>query len=99
MIIKNLKIYKILLISLIIFASISAVFAEQTDYTVVDYSKIHDPHDYLYNIYLKDPSEAIYNAEQEREIYDNYGSSASMEYLNRGDANSYNGGSDFDRNY
>ena len=74
-------------------------YAQQSDVSVVNYSVYNDPSDYLYNVYLKDPSEAIYNAEQGREIYDNYGSSESMEYLNRGDANYYNGGSDFDRNY
>ena len=49
--------------------------------------------------YSKDPSQAIYDATQEQYIYDNYGSSASMDYLNRADSGSYSGGSDFDRNY
>lgn len=52
-----------------------------------------------YDNYIDDPSQAVYNATQNQYIYDNYGSSASMEYLNRGDAGNYNGGSDFDRNY
>lgn len=52
-----------------------------------------------YDNYIDDPSQAVYNATKNQYIYDNYGSSASMEYLNRGDAGNYSGGSDFDRNY
>ena len=52
-----------------------------------------------YDNYINDPSQEIYNSTQNQYIYDNYGSSASMEYLNRGDAANYNGGGDFDRNY
>ena len=46
-----------------------------------------------------DPSLSVYEAEQENYIEQNYGSSESMEYLNRADSDSYWGGSDFDRNY
>jgi hypothetical protein len=52
-----------------------------------------------YDNYLDDPSESVYESEQEQYVYKNYGSTESGEYLNRGDAANYNGGSDFDRNY
>ena len=46
-----------------------------------------------------DPSQAVYNAEQESYVEQNYGSTSSMEYLNRADSDEYSGGSDFARNY
>ena len=52
-----------------------------------------------YQIYREDPSQYVFESELDSYIYNNYGSTESMDYLNRGDADSYNGGSEFDRNY
>lgn len=88
---------KLLILSLIILLG-NIAFSENVevsnDYFDEDYTKGLD-----YDNYIKDPSQAIYNETQDLYIFENYGSSASMEYLNRGDAGSYSGGSDFDRNY
>lgn len=79
--------------------SVFICYAQQSENTAQNSAIYYEPDTYLYDKYLKDPSEAVYNEEQNRDIYNNYGSSESMEYLNRGDADYYNGGSDFDRNY
>lgn len=88
---------KILILTLIVLLG-NVAFSENVevsnDYFDQDYVKGLD-----YDNYIGDPSQAIYNETQETYIYDNYGSTESMEYLNRGDAGNYNGGSDFDRNY
>jgi len=58
--------------------------------------------DYFNDLYFYDyrvePSQAIFEAEQNNYIEENFGSSASYEYLNSPDDNSW-GGNDFDRNY
>lgn len=97
---KNNLMKRFLIISLVMTGLIT--MAEEVtvtnDYFYDDYDNQTNAST-TYERYKADPSQAVYDGALSQYIYDNYGSSESMDFLNRGDAGSYNGGSDFDRNY